>query len=163
MRKGMTWAVVAAGTVMAMPLVAQNSGPLEGTWTLVAADQIKADGTRGPDYGAHPRGQLVIDADGHYGLQIYASERPRFAAGQKKSGTPEEYAAAVLGSSNHYGRIAVDDRNHVMTLSIEASSYPNQEGTRQTRVYELHGDTLSYRVLARPDGSVPISVWRRVP
>lgn len=161
MTKRMISAAV-AGAMMATPLAAQNGGSLAGTWTLLAADQIKTDGTRGPDYGAHPRGLLVIDADGHYGLQIYSSERPRFASGDKKTGTPEEYAAASLGSSNHFGRIAVDEVNHVMTLMIEGSSYPNQEGTQQRRVYELHDDTLSYRVQARPDGSVPISVWRRV-
>jgi hypothetical protein len=32
----------------------------------------------------------------------------------------------------------------------------------QTRTFELHGDTLSYRVPPRPNGDVPISVWRRV-
>jgi hypothetical protein len=26
----------------------------------------------------------------------------------------------------------------------------------------LHGDTLSYRVPPRPNGDVPISVWRRI-
>ena len=31
----------------------------------------------------------------------------------------------------------------------------------QTRAFELHGDTLSYRVPPRPNGDVPISVWRR--
>lgn len=162
MSNGMMTVALAAGTVMAGPLAAQGGGSLTGTWTLVAADQIRTDGTRGPDYGAHPKGSLVIDAAGHYALQIYSSERPRFASGDKKSGTQEEYAAASLGSSNHFGRIAVDEANHVMTLTIEASSYPNQEGTQQKRLYELHDDTLSYRVLARPDGTVPISVWRRV-
>jgi hypothetical protein len=27
----------------------------------------------------------------------------------------------------------------------------------------LHGDELRYRVPARPDGGIPISVWRRLP
>jgi hypothetical protein len=44
---------------------------LAGTWTLVAADVLHADGTRGPDYGAAPKGLLLIDAQGHYSLQIF--------------------------------------------------------------------------------------------
>src|SRR5476649_1786254 len=58
--------------------------PLAGTWTLVAADLIRPDGSRAHDYGAAPTGLMMIDAQGRYSAQIYKAERPRFASGDKK-------------------------------------------------------------------------------
>lgn len=135
---------------------------LAGTWTLVAADVLHADGTRARDYGAAPKGLLLIDAQGHYSLQIFKAERPHFASGDKLTGTSAEYQAAVLGSSTHFGTISVEPAAGTLTFKIENASFPNWEGTEQKRTFELNGDELSYRVPARPDGSIPISVWRRL-
>ena len=135
---------------------------LAGTWTLVAADVLHPDGTRGRDYGAAPKGLLLIDARGHYSLQIFKAERPRFASGDKATGTPAEYQAAVLGSSTHTGTVSVEPAAGTLTFKIESASFPNWEGTEQKRTFELNGDELSYRVPARPDGNIPISVWRRL-
>jgi len=148
--------------LISQPVFAGDTRPLTGIWTLVSADLLKPDGARVHDYGEAPKGQLIIDAQGHYSVQIYASERPRFASNDKASGTPEEFKAAVMGSSVHYGTIEVDEVEHVMTLHLDHSAYPNQEGTQQKRIYELKGNELSYRVPPRPDGSIPVSVWRRV-
>ena len=49
-----------------------------------------------------------------------------------------------------------------LTFRIESASFPNWEETEQKRTFELSGDELSYRVPARPDGNIPISVWRRL-
>jgi hypothetical protein len=135
---------------------------LAGTWTLVAADVLHADGTRSRDYGAAPKGLLLIDAQGHYSLQIFKAERPHFAAGDKLTGTSAEYQAAVLGSSTHFGTISVEPAAGTLTFKIENASFPNWEGTEQKRTFELNGDELSYRVPPRPDGNIPISVWRRL-
>lgn len=133
---------------------------LAGSWTLVAADVERPDGSVERDYGAAPKGRLVIDAQGRYALQIFKAERARFASADKAAGTGEEFRAAVLGSSTHYGTVAVEDGQ--LVFHIEAASFPNWEGTVQRRSYELHGDELRYRVPARPDGGIPISVWRRM-
>jgi hypothetical protein len=142
--------------------MAAQSSPLAGTWTLVAADVIRPDGVRERDYGAAPRGLMMIDAEGRYAVQIYKSERPLFAGGDKKTGTTAEFEAAVMGSSTHFGTVAIDTVAHTLTFDIASSAFTNWEGTRQKRSYELNGDELSYRVPARPDGSVPLSVWRRL-
>jgi hypothetical protein len=135
---------------------------LVGTWTLVAADVQHSDGTRTQDYGPSPKGLLLIDAQGHYSLQIFKTERPRFASSAKSTGTPTEYEAAVMGSSTHFGTLDVFPVHGVLAFHIEYASFPNWEGTEQLRSYELKGDELSYRVPARPDGDTPISVWRRL-
>jgi len=139
-----------------------TSNPLIGTWTLVAADLLHPDGSRSGDYGDAPKGLLIIDAQGRYSLQIYKTERPKFASGDKLKGTPAEYEAAILGASTHFGTISVDPVGHVFTLNVESSNYPNQESTSQKRNYELKEGVLSYRVAPRPDGNTPISVWRKL-
>ena len=135
---------------------------LAGTWTLVAADVQHPDGSRSHDYGDAPKGLLMIDGAGRYSLQILRGDRPRFADPAKAKASAQEYKAAVMGSSTHYGTLAVESDQHQLVFHIEGASFPNWEGQVQTRTFELHGDTLSYRVPPRPNGDVPISVWRRV-
>ena len=141
---------------------ARGDVSLAGTWTLVAADVQHPDGSRSQDYGDAPKGLLMIDGAGRYSLQILRSDRPRFADPAKAKGSAQEYKAAVMGSSTHYGTLAVDAGKHQLVFHIEGASFPNWEGQVQTRTFELHRDTLSYRVPPRPNGDVPISVWRRV-
>lgn len=135
---------------------------LAGTWTLVAADVQHPDGSRARDYGAAPNGLLLIDAQNRYSLQIFKSERPHFASGDKRTGTAGEYEAAVMGSSTHFGTISVDPGSNTLTFHIQNASFPNWEGEQQKRSYELQGDVLSYRVSPRPNGDIPISIWRRL-
>ncbi|EJL28249.1 hypothetical protein PMI01_03557 [Caulobacter sp. AP07] len=156
-----------AGLALATALLATAATAAEpslaGTWTLTAADRLAPDGSRSRDYGQHPKGRLIIDAQGRYSLQIFNDERLRVASGDKATSTPEEFASAVMGSSTHYGTVAVDPAAHVLVFRIEGASYPNWEGTEQRRKYALTDDGLSYQVpVPRPDGSVPISEWRRV-
>ncbi len=135
--------------------------PLQGTWTLVAADKLLPDGQTVRDYGEHPKGRLVVDAKGRYSLQIFKSERLRFASDSKADGSADELKSAVMGSSTHYGTLAIDEPAALLVFSIEGSSFPNWEGTTQKRQYTLDGAELRYKVPPRPDGSIPVSVWRR--
>jgi hypothetical protein len=135
---------------------------LAGTWTLTAADRLHPDGTRTRDYGDHPKGRLIIDAQGRYSLQIFNGDRLRVASGDKATATPEEFASAALGSSTHYGTVAADPAAHLLVFKIAAASFPNWDGTEQRREYVLTADRLGYQVpTPRADGSVPISEWRR--
>jgi hypothetical protein len=152
--------MLAAGVLSTAAHAAEPS--LAGTWTLTAADRLHPDGTRTRDYGDHPKGRLIIDAQGRYSLQIFNGERLRVASGDKATATPEEYASAAMGSSTHYGAVAVDPAAHVLVFRIAGASFANWEGTEQRREYALTADSLSYQVpTPRPDGSVPISEWRR--
>ena len=156
---------ILAAALLATASLAQADAPapsLAGTWTLVAADVVHPDGKRDRDYGAAPQGLLMVDQESRYTLQIFRSDRPRFASGDRKKGTPEEYSAAVLGASTHFGHVRLDTAGGLVIFSIESASYPNYEGTEERRPYTLTGNELSYRAKARPDGDVPISVWRRV-
>ena len=136
--------------------------PLQGTWMLVAADKLLPGGARARDYGERPQGRLIVDGRGRYSLQIFKSERLRFAADSKADGSADEFKSAAMGSSTHYGTVAIDEKAGQLVFSIEGSSFPNWDGTVQRRQYKLEGRELSYRVPPRADGSIPISVWRRL-
>nr|WP_102812156.1 lipocalin-like domain-containing protein [Burkholderia humptydooensis] len=138
-----------------------SAASLAGTWTLVAADVEHPNGTRARDYGTAPSGLMMIDREGRYSVQIFKAERKRFVSGDKRSGTDAEYRDAVMGSSTHFGTIEIDHAAHSLAFHVQHASFPNWEGERQMRTYELNGDELSYRVVARPNGDVPISVWKR--
>jgi hypothetical protein len=139
-----------------------KSGALVGTWTLTAADVIKADGTRAEDYGPKPRGLAVFTPDGHYMLEIYRAERVKFASNDKSQGSPDEYKDASLGMSAHFGTYVVDQAKATITFSITSASFPNWDGTTQVRQFTLNGDELTWRVAPRPDGSVPVSSFKRM-
>jgi hypothetical protein len=156
----MTLATLTSLTARDLP-AAENS-PLQGTWALVAADKILPSGERTQDYGKSPRGRLMVDSQGRYSLQIFKSERPSFASGDKAHGSAEEYESAALGSSTHYGTVVADAQRHILTFRLEGSSFPNWEGTTQKREYTLKDGVLTYRVPPRPDGTIPISVWQKM-
>ena len=158
---GAMLAMLAGLAARDMPEPAPPS-PLHGTWTLVAADKLLPGGARARDYGERPIGRLIVDAAGRYSLQILKSERLRFATDSKGDGSSDEFKSAVMGSSTHYGTIAIDGTAGQLVFSIEGSSFPNWEGTVQRRRYRLEGRELSYQVPPRADGSIPVSVWRRL-
>jgi hypothetical protein len=157
----LTLATTAGLAAAGMPAPSSKS-PLQGTWVLVAADKILPSGEQTRDYGQSPKGRLIVDAQGRYSLQIFKSERPVFASGDKARGSADEYESAALGSSTHYGIVVADAGQHILTFRIEGSSFPNWEGASQKREYTLKDGVLTYRVPPRADGSIPVSVWKKV-
>jgi hypothetical protein len=135
---------------------------ITGVWALTAADKLLPDGTRVSDYGAKPHGLVVFTADGHYSFQLYRADRLKFSSGDKLKGTPEEYKDASLGMSNHFGRYTLNPAKNTISFQIDRASFPNWDDTTQVRPYELKGDELSWKSAQRPDGSIPITVLRRV-
>jgi hypothetical protein len=139
-----------------------QTSPIAGTWVLTGADKLLPDGTRVADYGANPHGLVIFTADGYYSVQIYRADRVKFSSGDRLKGTPEEYRDAALGMSVHFGRYTVDPVKSTIHFEIDRASFPNLDDTTQVRTYEMKGDELSWKVAARPDGSIPITVLRRV-
>ena len=140
-------------------LAAAAAPGLQGTWQLAGAYREHPDGSRSDDYGARPRGILVMQADGRYALQIYHAERPAFE-GDYRAGPAPEYKRLLLSMSTHFGRYTVEQG--ALVFHIDAASNPQWDGAVQRRAFRLEGDLLEWRVPARPDGDVPISVWRRI-
>lgn len=136
---------------------------LVGTWVLTAADKILPDGSRVEDYGNAPQGLAIFTAEGYYSVSIYRADgRLRFASNDKASGTPDEYRHASLSTSAHFGTYDVDAATRTLTFRVERAAFPNWDGTRRAATFTLVGDTLSWTSPARPDGTIPVSVFRRV-
>ena len=71
--------------------------------------------------------------------------RPKFAANDKLKATAEEYKAAVLGMISFFGRYTLDEEKKLLTLHLDACSYPNWDGTTQTRpITVLTEDVLTW-------------------
>jgi hypothetical protein len=148
--------------LLTMPVFSQSK-LLVGSWRLTAADKILPDGSRVADYGTAPRGIAIFTADGHYVVEIFRSDRLKFASGDRAKGTPEEYKDAVLSASCHFGTYTVDFAKGTITFHTERASYPNWDETTRVSGFTLEGDTLTWRVPARPDGTIPVSVFSRMP
>jgi len=126
------------------------------------AHELLPDGSRVSDYGNNPHGLAIFTADGYYSLQIYRAERLKFSSGEKFNGTPEEYKDVSLSMSVSFGRYSFDPVKGTITFHVDRSSVPNLDDTTRVLAFELKGDTLSWKVPARKDGSIPITVLRRV-
>jgi len=151
-----TLALCGAATANNMSLATVG---LAGSWELIGAYREHRDGSRSDDYGVRPRGTLTVSGDGRYALQIYHTERSAFA-GDFRTADPQEFKRLLLTMSAHFGTVAVEEGRLVFRIS--AASNPQWDGAVQRRAYSLVGDVLEWRVPPRPDGDVPISVWRRI-
>ena len=126
---------------LAAPAKAQSlKQQLVGTWTFVSSTTKLPDGS--PLWGSNPRGLLIFMENGRYSSQIMRSDRAKFASGNRATGTPEENKATVLGTISSFGTYTVDEAKKTFTVRFEGSTYPNMEGTEQTRPVTITGDEL---------------------
>ncbi len=134
-----------------------------GTWSLVSIHYVEKDGRKIEPFGPGAKGMLVFDAGGRFATQVMAAGRPRFASNNRMIGTPEENKAMSQGVVAYFGTYTVDEPNHVVTLHIEQSSFPNWNGTDQKRKFAFTGDELRYTAAsstANPAESAEL-VWKR--
>lgn len=148
--------------VLAKPAWAQ-SNQLVGTWELIAADKLLPDGKRAADYGTAPHGIAIFTTDGHYVVEIFRTDRAKFASGDPSKGSLEEYKGTFLDHSCHFGTYSIDSLKGSISFHIDRAANALWDQTTQVRSFALKGDTLSWQVPARPDGSIPLSVFRRIP
>jgi hypothetical protein len=149
-------------TLMTTTLSALGQSPsLVGTWTLTGADKILPDGRQVSDYGTDPHGIAIFTSDGRYVVEIFRSDRKRFASNDRAAGTSEEYKDAIMSTSAHFGRYVVDADKGTITFKVDRSSFPNWDDTTRVSRFTLVGDTLTWRTPPRPDGSVPVTILRR--
>jgi hypothetical protein len=119
---------------------------LVGTWTVVSWEQVRPDGSKFRRFGDNPKGITVFDANGNFVVLFARPDLPKLASANPSTPTPEEAKAIVSGAIGYYGTYTVDDADKVVTLRVEASSFPNQVGTAQKRtVTSITSDELKYQ------------------
>jgi hypothetical protein len=134
-----------------------------GTWSLVSIQYIEKDGRRVEPFGPDAKGMLYFDAGGRFATQVMAANRPPFASNNRMIGTEEENKAVSRGVVAYFGTYTVDEANHIVTLHIEQSSFPNWNGTDQKRMFRFAADELRYTATsstANPAESAEL-VWKR--
>lgn len=144
----------------ALPALTQSPS-LVGTWVLAGADKILPNGKQVADYGADPHGIAVFTSDGRYAIEIFRSDRKKFASNDRSAGTPDEYKEAVLSTSTHFGHYTVDAQKGTITFKVDRASFPNWDETTRVSTYKLTGDTLTWHTPPRPDGSTPVTILKR--
>ena len=120
--------------------VAQQKSQLVGSWIFVSSTTKAEDGS--PAWGTNPKGIVIFTDSGRYSSHLMRSDRPKFASNSRAKGTSEENKAAVLGNVSSFGTYTVDEAKKTFTIRFEGSTYPNLEGTVQTRPFEVAGDEL---------------------
>jgi hypothetical protein len=135
---------VALAALTLVALLSNDAGAqqktLVGTWAFVSSTGKLADGT--PTWGSNPNGLLIFTDNGRYSSIITRMGVPKFAAKNRMQGTPDENKAAVQGSIANFGTYTVNEANKTFTVRYEGSTYPNNEGTEQTRPFTITGDEL---------------------
>jgi hypothetical protein len=118
------------------------SDRLVGTWRLVSFEYILANGATVKAYGHEPKGLLVYDRAGYMTAQIMSPSRPRFASGDRRSGTLEELHAAIEGYIAYFGTYEIDEARGCVVHTELGDVFPNAVGTRQVRFYRFENDLL---------------------
>lgn len=128
-------------TLLAVPQIAWGQS-IEGRWKLLAAEDLRADGTvaRYP-WGHHPVGSIVVEGGACY-VQIMSGDVPAF-----KGTTPinEQMSAMLLSSYIAYsGPCTVNTTEGSVTLKVDAAWRPNYVGTEQKRFFKIEGNRMFF-------------------
>jgi len=161
-------AILAGGTlfgtsdVWALETGSSLAQQIQGTWILVSIYNEK-DGKRIEQFGPNPRGIHIFTPEGYVTQIMMPESLPKIASGNRKECTPEECRAVATGVIAWIGKYTVNEKDKEVNYTIQASSFPNFEGTPQKRTMTIEGDMLK---LVNPTTAlgtgVNYSTWKRV-
>ena len=118
---------------------------IAGAWKLITFEFRKEDGNVIYPYGEKAQGSIIYTEAGRYSAQLMRVDRPRFEIGDQMQGTPEEIEANYKGCVSYFGSYEVNPKNGYIIHHVEASIFPNMEGTDQKRFFELNGNRLQLK------------------
>jgi hypothetical protein len=116
---------------------------LVGSWTLISLTAGEGANQTLP-YGPNPKGTMMVDTNGRFSITVVRSGIPKVASNNRMTGTPDENKAIVLGCIAYFGTYSIDEATHVITVNVEASTFPNFNGGTQTRILSFDGDEVTY-------------------
>ena len=126
---------IGAGIATAQPAKTLRD-QIVGTWEFIIAEIATQDGKKSFPFGERPKGMLIFTADGHFSQVHVSGDLPRIASNNRLAGTAEQNTAIVHGSLALFGTYTVDEGKKTLTFHIVASTFPNQQGTSQTRTID---------------------------
>jgi len=149
----------------AKPKAETTAQKLIGTWQLVTSEFRAADGKVAYPLGEKAVGILMCDCGGRFAAQLMQLDRPKFASGDMRAGTPEEVKAAADGYVAYFGAYEVDDKKGTVVVHVEAALFPNWVGKDQIRFFEFSDDLLTLKtppLLLGGHETTGVLVWKRL-
>ena len=119
-----------------------SADTLQGRWKLLAAEDIRADGSvaRLP-WGKRPVGAIVVDGGFCY-AQIMSSDVPAFTPGKPIG---EQMTAALLSTYIAYsGACTINETESSVTIKVDSAWRPNYVGTEQKRFFKFDNGKLIF-------------------
>ena len=159
-------AVLVAGTLSGASKVyaaEKGAGSAQGSWILVELYN-EDGGKRTEPFGPNPRGSMLLTPDGRFSMIMMRTTLPKFASNVRTKGTAEEYQTVVQGSVAAFGTYTITgDKEQVLNLHMEGSTFPNWDGQDQKRPMTVVGDELK---VINPNPSIGGSgkntqIWKR--
>jgi len=162
-RSTMRFGTLALACTLALPLsaAAQLSKSLAGTtWSLASNEMVDPKGVkRAMVEGKDVKGALAFGSTGHFSYSVIAGMAK--LANDRLDTTPAEDHAIARGSLSYFGTYTVDDATGTLTLNIERSTFPTQNGTAAKRKVTLKGNELTIENAARTKGGSTKVVWKK--
>jgi hypothetical protein len=166
--------LVAAGIAVALLLptvgglqAQQGEGvkdKLIGSWALVSTRTTRTDGSVYGPYGPNEKGTLLFDSNGRFALILVNPDVPKYASNNREQPSQTEADAAAKGSFSFFGTYSVDEAERSFVFHIEASSFPNFNGSNQKRIIkEISADRLVFVNTTPPNsGGRAELIYRRL-
>jgi hypothetical protein len=135
---------------------------LIGAWTLVTIDATAKDGTKRQEFGANPKGILILDASGRYAVVQSRPDRPKFKATDNiRLDTPAtEFGEAARAFAANFGTWSVNEADKTLIRQFEGALIPNAEGMETKSSIGLAGDELKLSSTS-PTGLRTDAVYKR--
>jgi Lipocalin-like domain len=134
---------------------------LVGVWVPTAHETTFQDGGKRQQFGANPKGMMILDATGNYTQILVRPDLPKYRSNDRTQGTPEEHAATVRGSVANFGTWTVDEADKTLTYHILGSTFPNQASTDMKSTVSLVGDEWTSTIPRTTSGRRSVMVWMR--
>ena len=123
---------------------------LIGAWRLHSFAFVRVeDGVEAFPFGERPQGLLIYSDAGRMSVHIQRRGRLVAHTDDWTQITLAEAETAFTGYNGYAGGFEVDEERGVVVHSLELASFPNFEGTQQTRGYDLDGEWLTLRATPR--------------
>jgi hypothetical protein len=137
---------------------------LVGTWTITSWEQVRPNSDKFQRFGVNPKGVHTFDGNGRYVVMFARSDLPKFAVGDPMKATPQEVKTVMDGTIAYYGTYSVDEATKVVSLTVEASTFPNQVGAENKRTITLiSANELKYQNTNPTSGGQINIAFKRAP
>ena len=134
-----------------------------GTWQLVSDQFTLKDGSvvSNPKFGAHAKGFLMYEPDGHMCAEVMNPDRPAWKKPQKP--TSDDKVTSFDGFLGYCGTYTLDAQRSILTHFPSVAWTPDYVGTSQSRPFHFEGEYLIITPVSNdPNIAKHVLTWKRV-